>query len=250
MTEKWKGNPGYPDSFLQPKLFPGRMLEAANWSDLAGKPRKDAPWLDGLPRIIFVSDMGDSLSSVPGHEIPFDYLRAEIICNVSGFSGCRHIWIWLTKRPGRMVQFDQWLLELDILWPDNLIAATSIITAGTATQRIDSLKKLRAKYKALSVEPLWEPIDLDLQGIDWIMVGGESAQAKGAKARPFDLDWARTLRDKSKQTDTAFFFKQVTASGYSSGLGFVWNIGSTSAPLPIDDFALSGVNSPFVPIGG
>jgi len=209
MTEKWKGKKGYPDSFLQPKLFPGRMLEAANWSDLSGLPRRDSPWLDGLPRIIFVSDMGDSLSNVPGHEISFEYLKAEIIGNVSGFSGCRHLWIWLTKRPGRMAQFDQWLHARDILWPDNLIAATSIITACTAPQRINSLKKLRAKYKALSVEPLWESVDLDLVGIDWIMVGGESTQAQGAKIRPFDLNWARALRDQCKKTGTAFFFKQA-----------------------------------------
>ena len=65
MTEKWKGKQGYPDSFLQPKLFPGRMQIAASWSDLTGQPRKDTPWLNGLPRIIFISDMGDSLSEVP-----------------------------------------------------------------------------------------------------------------------------------------------------------------------------------------
>jgi hypothetical protein len=57
-----RANPGYASTFEQPVLFSGRMEAASNWSDLRGRDRDDAPWLNGLPRLIFVSDMGDALS--------------------------------------------------------------------------------------------------------------------------------------------------------------------------------------------
>lgn len=218
LTERYQGNnSGFPKSFLEPALFPGRMLMAANWPDLRDQGRADKPWLDGLPRIVFISDMGDALSNVAGHEIPFEYLKTEIIDNVAGFSGCRHLWVWPTKRPGRMVLFDQWLKERDILWPGNLIAATSIVTAATASARINNLKKVRAKYRALSVEPLWEPVTLDLADISWIFVGGESAQGKVDSIHQFDLDWARSLRDQCLKSDTAFFFKQAGSNPFDGG---------------------------------
>src|SRR5687767_9401374 len=56
--------PGYAPTFEQITEFPGRMAEAARWSDLTGTSRKEKPWLNGIPRTIFVSDMSDSLSSV------------------------------------------------------------------------------------------------------------------------------------------------------------------------------------------
>ena len=105
-----------------------------------------------------------------------------------------------------------------ILWPDNLIAATSIITAATAPGRINSLKKVRARHKALSVEPLWEPVNLDLHGIDWVIVGGESTQARGSVANPFDLDWARSLRDQCRPAGAAFFFKQAGSNILDGGM--------------------------------
>ena len=203
LTEKWKGKKGYPDAFLVPKVFPGRMLEAAKWSDLAGQPRPEKPWLDDLPRIIFISDMGDSLSEA----ITDDYLKTELIQKVAGFSGHEKLWIWLTKRPRRMAQFCETLRNQNILWPDNLIAATSIIAANNAASRLGSLKKVAARYRALSVEPLWEPVRLDLIGIDLVIVGGESEQRKGESARPFDLDWARSLRDQCSEAGDGVLFQ-------------------------------------------
>src|SRR5262245_30484311 len=84
-------SPGYAPSFGEVTEFPGRMEKAAKWSDLRGVSRPDKPWLDGLPRFIFVSDMADGLS----HTVTFEYLKQEIIDNVTSEAGQRHRWLWL-----------------------------------------------------------------------------------------------------------------------------------------------------------
>ena len=199
---------GHARVFEEVRLFPGRMAEIAKMSDLAGKSRPDSPWKDGLPRLIFVSDMGDALSS----GINFEYLRQEIIDVVCSSAGSRHLWLWLTKRPARMLKFDRWLESLDIPWPDNLVAMTSVMDCRMAAG-IDPLRKLRARFKGLSIEPLIEPVELDLTGIDWAIAGGES----GMDARPFNLEWARDLREQCSKSGTAFFMKQLGAFPFEGG---------------------------------
>ena len=133
---------GWPDKFDQIKLFPGRMAETAALRDLAGTERvgevsgkdktsdkakakakaKTKPWLNGQPRLIFVSDMGDALSA----EIEFEFLRNEIVTNVTSAKGSRHVWQWVTKRPKQMAKFATWLAEHGIPWPDNLVAMTTV----------------------------------------------------------------------------------------------------------------------------
>jgi protein gp37 len=99
------GNPGYADKFEIPKVYPGRVAEAASWGLPTEKETRDKPWLKGFPRLIFISDMGDALST----SVPFDYQRGEIIENAVSEGGRRHLWLWLTKRPGRMAEFGEWL---------------------------------------------------------------------------------------------------------------------------------------------
>src|SRR6185295_13086529 len=62
LHERFPNNKGFAPEFTTPKLFPGRMAEAARWPDLAGQQRPEKPWLGRMPRLIFVSDMGDALS--------------------------------------------------------------------------------------------------------------------------------------------------------------------------------------------
>jgi protein gp37 len=193
---------GHARVFEEVKMFPGRMAEIAKMSDLAGTSRPDSPWKDGLSRLIFVSDMGDALSS----GITFEFLRQEIIDVVGNSFGRRHLWLWLTKRPARMLKFDRWLESLDVAWPDNLVAMTSVMN-GRMAAGIDPLREIRARFKGLSIEPLIEPVELDLTGINWAIAGGES----GTEARPFDLDWARDLQEQCKNSGTAFFVKQLGA---------------------------------------
>lgn len=203
-----KTNKGYAPKFERVTLFPGRMAEAAKWSDLRGKDRPEKPWLDGLPRLGFLSDMSDFLSP----EVPFTYLRDEVIANVSSPDGSRHLWLWLTKLPGKMAELGRWLEEQGISWPENLVAMTSITSTRTLG-RVEHLRQVPARLRALSVEPLLEEVELDLTDIDWVIVGGES----GSGARPFDLSWARTLRDACRAKGIAFFMKQLGANPESNG---------------------------------
>jgi protein gp37 len=196
--------PGYAPRFEEVTLFPGRVAEACGWSDLAGKVRGDKPWLDGLPRLIFVSDMSDSLSAT----VPFEFLRDEIVLNVAGERGRRHRWLWLTKRPDRMAKFSRWLEEGGIDWPENLCAGTSV-TSQTTTSRIKHLVRVGGErtVRFLSVEPQIEAIDLSawLPRIDWVIQGGES----GRNARAFDIAWAQTLINRCDELGVPLFLKQL-----------------------------------------
>ena len=198
---------GYAPTFEDVTMFPGRMAEAARWTDLAGKARPDKPWLNGLPRIIFVSDMSDALSLV----VTFEFLKAEIIDVVSGDLGSRHQWLWLTKRPNRMAEFSRWLAGQGVAWPGNLWAGTSVTSRAT-TSRIRHLLEVGddRTMRFLSVEPQVEAIDLTpwLPKLDWIIQGGES----GRKARPFDLAWAESMTERTQMHCVPLFIKQLGSS--------------------------------------
>ena len=200
-----KTNPGYAQTFEDPRLFLGRMAEAAAWSDLRGLARAAKPWMDGLPRLIFVSDMADALSST----VSFEYLRDEIIANVASPAGQRHIWLWLTKRPSRMAEFSRWLIDRGISWPDNLVAMTSVTSAATVS-RVAQLREVKCLYRGLSVEPLWTPVTLPLEGISWCIVGGES----GPYAKPFQLEWAYCVIAQCRATGVSPFVKQLGGRPY------------------------------------
>lgn len=197
----------YAEDFTTVWEAPGRMAKAARWSDLVGKPRPDKPWLDGQPRMIFVSDMSDALSAA----ITFMYLYEEIIHHVDSQHGKRHRWLWLTKQPQRMVEFSRWLRdELGQPWPRNLWVGTSITSQAT-TSRVKHLLEVGDEFttRFISAEPLIEPVDLMpiLLCIDWLIVGGES----GTHARPFELEWARNLLRQGLGSATPVFIKQLGA---------------------------------------
>ncbi len=200
---------GYAASFEDVTAFPGRMQRAARWSDLTGKDRIEKPWLNGLPRLIFVSDMSDALSD----SVEFEYLKKEIIEVVTSESGLRHRWLWLTKRPQRMATFSQWINQP---WPDNLWVATSVTTQAS-TARIKHLLNVGNEntVRFLSVEPQWEPIILDmwLPQIDWVIQGGES----GPNANEFHVDWAESMIAQCKQHNVPYFLKQLGSNVISEG---------------------------------
>lgn len=182
---------------------PGAMAEAAKATDLTGTRRKTKPWLDGMPRTIFVSDMSDALS--PG--VPFDYLQSEIIQVVMSDNGRRHIWMWLTKQPARMAEFSEYLRKQGISWPVHLWAGTSMTTQATikrAKQLLDVGDENTIRF--LSVEPQWEHITLGdvLPRLNWIIQGGES----GNGANAFDATWADALREECRLAAVPYFLKQ------------------------------------------
>ena len=116
----------------------------------------------------------------------------------------QHTYQILTKRPERMEGLTARLKLLPNVW-----LGTSVENADHLF-RIDHLRRVRAAVRFLSLEPLLSslvssvPGGIDLRGIDWAIVGGES----GPGARPVDPSWVREIRDASRAQGTAFLFKQ------------------------------------------
>jgi protein gp37 len=203
-----------------------RMQQAAGWSDLTGLPRPGKPWLDGLPRLIFIGDMADNFSK----KITFEFLRDTVIHNVQTERGRRHQWLWLTKRPGRMAQFSNWLKRKGIDWPANLGAGTSITNQATLS-RIGQLLAVGDEFTIhfLSVEPQWEALDLTayLPQLDWVIQGGESDQPQPKEAGiphydpyPFDIEWARDILRQCRQAGVPYFLKHLGSAVVDDGVPF------------------------------
>jgi len=202
-------NVGYAPAFERVTQFEGRVRQIAKTKDLlhAHDPKK--PWLDGLPRLIFVSDMGDAFS----RNSDFSFLEAEAIEPIRSPLGRRHMWLWLTKRPDRMARFGERIGG----FPENVCAMTTV-TRSDKLSRVDQLREVPAAIRGLSLEPLWEripPKELRLKGISWVIVGGES----GCRdfVRPFDISWARELRDHCRERGVAFFLKQLGRRPFENG---------------------------------
>ena len=111
----------------------------------------------------------------------------------------QHTFQVLTKRPSRASQ-----LSGKVNWTPNIWIGTSV-ESERWEDRVEILKRIDAQVKFLSLEPLLGPLsNLDLQGIDWVIVGGES----GPGARVMEPDWVKEIRDNCLATDVPFFFKQ------------------------------------------
>ena len=144
------------------------------------------------PRTIFV----DSMSDLFHKDVPDDFIRRvfEVIADTP-----RHQYQLLTKRSRRLSRFGQTLK-----WPPNLWMGVSVETARYRF-RIDHLREVDAAVRFVSAEPLLGPLpNLELEGIDWLIVGGES----GPGARPMEPEWAIDLRDQCAAAQVPFFFKQ------------------------------------------
>ena len=110
-------------------------------------------------------------------------------------------WQLLTKRPENVLLMVPWDRE----WPENVWIGASVENQQVANRRVPILKAIPASIRFLSCEPLIGAIDtLDLTGIHWLIVGGES----GHDHRPIKEEWVRQLRDNCVQSGVAFFFKQ------------------------------------------
>ena len=105
----------------------------------------------------------------------------------------------LTKRAERLLA-----CNADLPWPSNVWMGVSV-EDERVMHRIDALRQTDAQIKFLSLEPLIGPLpSLDLSGIDWVIVGGES----GPGARPMDKEWVLAIRDRCTEAEVPFFFKQ------------------------------------------
>jgi len=145
------------------------------------------------PRTIFVCSMSDLFHQ----DVPFEFVDKvmHVIKNTP-----QHRYQLLTKRADRMEEFFQTRVVPKNVW----LGVT--VEVESSKNRIDCLRSIQnATVKFLSCEPLLEDLgSLDLNGIDWIIVGGES----GNQARPMKEEWAKNIKAQCDAADKAFFFKQ------------------------------------------
>jgi protein gp37 len=111
----------------------------------------------------------------------------------------QHVFQVLTKRAERLLE-----LHEKLKWTHNIWMGVSV-EEQKVQNRIDFLRETNARVKFLSLEPLIGPLpDLNLDKIDWVIVGGES----GHNPRPMDADWVIDIQEQCQKSDVAFFFKQ------------------------------------------
>lgn len=197
-----------------------------------GDPRTSGPgfgvtWHEDLldlplrwrkPRRVFVNSMSDLFHpAVPDKFIAsvFDTMKAAE----------QHTFQILTKRPQRLAS-----LAASLPWPPNVWMGVSVENAAYRF-RIDHLRRIPAKVRFLSLEPLLGDVGvLDLSSIRWVIVGGES----GPNARPLEEAWVISIRDQCVDAGVAFFFKQwggrTPKSGGRELDGELWDEMPTPAP--------------------
>lgn len=182
-AERFRGVKGSPyEQGFDLRLVPEKLNEPLKWR----KPRK-----------VFVNSMSDLFH--PG--VPDSYVAS--VCGVMR-EAARHTFQVLTKRSERMRD----LLNGDLRWAGdlpNVWWGVSVENRKHGVPRIDVLRQANARVRFLSVEPLLEDLgELNLDGIHWVIVGGES----GPGARPMHRDWVVNIQRQCESSKTAFFFKQ------------------------------------------
>jgi len=173
---KLMGQEKYKDGF-KVRLHPECLDEPLNW-------RK--------PRLVFVNSMSDLFHE----EVPFEFIQSVFdVMNRTSL----HTYQVLTKRAERMAE-----LAPQLNWTPNIWMGVSVETK-TYYPRIDLLRNVSAAIRFLSLEPLLAPLsNLNLNGINWVVVGGES----GPNARPMKAEWVKSIRAQCKAAGVHFFFKQ------------------------------------------
>ncbi len=144
------------------------------------------------PKVVFVNSMSDLF-----HEkIPLDFIQKAF--NVMN-NNPHHVFQVLTKRAERLLE-----LNNKLNWPHNIWMGVTVENSDVE-HRIKLLKQTNARIKFLSLEPLLGPLpNLNLAGIDWVIVGGESGQ----NARPMKAEWVVDIQQQCQKNGVAFYFKQ------------------------------------------
>jgi protein gp37 len=182
-AERFRGVPNHPyGQGFDLRLVPEKLEEPLRWKS---------------PKRIFVNSMSDLFH----RNVPDDYITkvAEIMIRAPW-----HTFQVLTKRASRMADLLNSSLAFAALAP-HIWWGVSVENRKHGIPRIAQLQRARAKVRFLSVEPLLEDLGrLDLRGVHWVIVGGES----GHGARPMSPDWVTSLKIQCAEADVPFFFKQ------------------------------------------
>lgn len=168
-------------------LHTNKLMEPKSWT----KPQR-----------VLVNFMGDLF-----HELVPDSFLHQVFQVVS--MTARHDYLFLTKRCERMADWTY--------WPSNAWAGVSVENKREL-DRLDILRRCPAKNRWISFEPLLEDLgEVDLTGIGWMVVGGES----GPQHRTMDHAWARSLRDQAAALKIPFYFKQSSREYSEQGIELV-----------------------------
>jgi protein gp37 len=200
-----KGGPskGWPDAFDKPRIFSDRLREIQKWKDLTGTQRPDKPNLDGLPRHIFMNDMGDTWTE----SLAINWMAPYVVT----MEDAPHRFMFLTKRVPRMLEFFK---KYPGAIPKNFILGTTITgkkTAHRAEQLASGDYDLVGNARLfLSIEPLWDDPKLSASTIgcyNLVIIGGES----GTKRKDMDLKILQRLVDMCRAAGVAVYVKQDSA---------------------------------------
>ncbi|MDZ4851853.1 MAG: phage Gp37/Gp68 family protein [Pirellulaceae bacterium] len=182
-AERFRGVPGHPyEQGFDLRLVPEKLSDPSKWK----KPRK-----------IFVNSMSDLFHK----DVPEDFIELVVRAMIDANW---HTYQVLTKRADRMASLLSGRLapyrELRNIW-----WGVSVENRKHGLPRIDALREAAPSLAFLSIEPLLEDLGkIDLAGIHWVIVGGES----GPRARPMQKDWVLRIRDQCFEQNVPFFFKQ------------------------------------------
>ena len=182
-AERFRGVKGHPyEQGFDLRLVPEKLGEPLRWR---------------TPRMIFVNSMSDLF-----HDgVPEDYIVAVARVMVAGRW---HTYQVLTKRSERLRRLLNTSLHFAADQP-HIWWGVSVENRKYGLPRIGHLRSAAVTIRFLSIEPLLEDLGkLNLDGISWVIVGGES----GPGARPMEKDWVLSIRDQCRQASVPFFFKQ------------------------------------------
>ena len=204
-AERFRGVPGHPyEQGFDLRLVPEKLAEPLRWA---------------TPRTVFVNSMSDLFHK----DVPDDYIEAVVrVMRLADW----HTYQVLTKRSERMRD----LLRSEA--PGRRRGAAHLVgrqrrepSPRPAPDRAPAVGPGGVRF--LSIEPLLEDLGpLNLSGIDWVIVGGES----GHGARPMDQDWVRSIRDQCRDAGVPFFFKQWGGL-QQEALGVSWTAAPTTKCL-------------------
>ena len=182
-AERFRGVKGHPyEQGFDLRLVPEKLAEPLRWK---------------TPKMIFVNSMSDLFH----RDVPEDYVEA--VCRVMERANW-HTYQVLTKRSSLLRDMLQTRVHFAASLP-NIWWGVSVEDRAHGLVRIRHLQQAPAAVRFLSIEPLLEDLgEINLEGIHWVIVGGES----GAGARPMREEWVRSIRDQCERAQVPFFFKQ------------------------------------------
>ena len=219
LTGCTKVSPGCKNCYAQRMSKRLQLMGQANYANgfqLTLQPhmlRHPLTWRK--PRRIFVNSMSDLFH----HDVPEEYIRQVFDVMAEAHW---HTFQVLTKRAERLEE-----VAPRLPWPKNVWQGVSVENAD-CTFRIDHLRRTGAAVKFLSIEPLLGAIpNLDLTGIDWVIVGGES----GPGSKEMQIEWVDDIRESCRTAGVPMFFKQ-TGEILAREHGFTSKKGSDASEWP------------------